>query len=596
MRRRSLFVCIVLSLAIVAGPDAQAETSRATDVKATVSTFKPRVVPATPARTATLSGPADFKVGVFATDLGNPRILAVDEQGRIYVSRREQGDVLLLQDNDSDGRADGAPRTVATLPGAHGLAIHAGALYIATVKEVFVARIVDDGTLEAPRMLIGDLPDGGQHPNRTLSFGPDGQLYISIGSTCNACNETHPEHATLLRATPDGTSRVIVASGLRNTIGFGWDPSTGELWGMDHGIDFLGDDVQAEELNRIDQGKQYGWPHVFAEGGINPQSSPPGEITKEEWKARSVPMALGYTAHAAPMQMVFYTGSSFPQSYQGDAFVAMRGSWNRKPASGYEVVRIDFENGQPKAIEPFLTGFLAGSETFGRPVGLAQLPDGSLLVGDDTNGVLYRLSYDRSSPTPLVGETAIPVTAMKEQAQRGQGVQLALERVEARSSEAIAVSSSSFAAGRPIPARHSEYADGLSPALSWPAVAGAVSYALIVEDPDAKPLTPFVHWVAWNIPSTATTLPEGLQEQLRLLAPEGLMQGPTSRGSVGYMGPRPPEGDPPHHYHFQLFALDRMLDVPVGASRDELIEAMRQHVVAEGRLIGTFKAPEKRLK
>jgi Raf kinase inhibitor-like YbhB/YbcL family protein len=596
MRRRSLFISVALSLAIIASPDTEADQGTPTDVRATVSTFKPKLVPATPARTGNLVVPNGFKVTVYATDLGNPRILAVDKQGRVYVSRREHGDVLLLQDNDADGRADGTPRTVATLPGAHGLAIHAGALYIATVKEVFVASILEDGTLAPPRMLIGDLPDGGQHPNRTLSFGPDGQLYISVGSTCNACNETHPEHATLLRATPDGKSRVIVASGLRNTIGFAWEPATGELWGMDHGIDFLGDDVQAEELNRIEQGKQYGWPHVFADGGINPQSTPPGGITKDEWKARSVPMTLGYTAHAAPMQMLFYSGKAFPESYRGDAFVAMRGSWNRKPASGYEVVRIDFQNGQPKAIEPFVTGFLSGSETFGRPVGIAQLPDGSLLVGDDTNGVLYRVSHGQSHSNRLVDEKVAPATAMTEQAKRGLGVDLALDRIDARSSEAISLSSSSFDDGGPIPVRHSEYADGLSPALAWKAVEGAESYALIVEDPDAKPTTPYIHWVAWNIPAGVTRLPDGLQEQLRLIRPEGMMQGPTSRGSIGYMGPRPPEGDPAHHYHFQLFALDRMLDLPIATSRDELIEAMRGHALAEGRVIGTFKAPEKRLK
>lgn len=126
-------------------------------------------------------------------------------------------------------------------------------------------------------------------------------LYISAGSTCNACNESNPENATLLRATPDGKSRVIVASGLRNTIGSDWHPATGELWGMDHGIDFLGDEIQPEELNKIEQGKRYGWPHWWGDGKENPQSTPPGEVTKAQWKAASVPMALGYKAHAAPM-------------------------------------------------------------------------------------------------------------------------------------------------------------------------------------------------------------------------------------------------------------------------------------------------------
>ena len=128
--------------------------------------------------------------------------------------------MLLLKDSNNDGVADGAPLVVANRAGAHGLAIHGGKLYLATVKEVFVADIKGDGTLGELKMIIGDLPDSGQHPNRTLAWGPDGMLYISVGSTCNTCNESNPENATILRATPDGKSRTICASGLRNTIGF----------------------------------------------------------------------------------------------------------------------------------------------------------------------------------------------------------------------------------------------------------------------------------------------------------------------------------------------------------------------------------------
>ena len=215
----------------------------------------------------------------------------------------------------------------------HGLAIHKGKLYLVTAKEVFLAAIRPDGQLEPLQMIIGDLPDSGPHPNRTIAFGPDDMLYLSVGSACNACNESNQENATLLRASPDGKSRTIFAKGLRNTIGFAWHPETGELWGMDHGIDFLGDDEQPEELNKIEAGKQYGWPHVFGEGGLNPQTTPVGEITKEQWKANSVPMMLGYTAHAAPMQVVFASGAAVPSEYKGDAFVTMRGSWNRQQPS-----------------------------------------------------------------------------------------------------------------------------------------------------------------------------------------------------------------------------------------------------------------------
>jgi glucose/arabinose dehydrogenase len=229
---------------------AQAQQGDGTEVRIRANVFKPAKVPPTPDRIAALKVPKGFKVSVFADGLKNARIVAVAPDGTVYLSRRDQGDVLMLKDANGDGHADGPPVKVASRPGAHGLAIHDGKLYLATVKEIFVAPIQPDGTLGAMEMIVGDLPDAGQHANRTIAFGPDNMLYISVGSTCNACNESNPENATLLRASADGKSRTIFATGLRNTIGFAWHPTTGELWGMDHGIDFLGDEVQPEELNR----------------------------------------------------------------------------------------------------------------------------------------------------------------------------------------------------------------------------------------------------------------------------------------------------------------------------------------------------------
>lgn len=587
--RTSLFIAVGGG----AIPLALAQQGDGTDVSISTAVYKPAKVEATAERIGALTVPDGFKVAPFATNLKNARILAVAPDGTVYVSRRDQGDVLMLKDTNGDGAADGQPIVVANRAQAHGLAIKDGKLYLATVKEVFVADIKPDGTLSDLTMLIGDLPDGGQHPNRTLAFGPDGMLYISVGSTCNACNETNPEHATMLRASPDGKSRTIFASGLRNTIGFDWHPQTGEFWGMDHGIDFLGNDVQPEELNRLEIGKQYGWPHVYGDGsGINPQSTPPGDITKDQWRAMSTPMIMGYTAHAAPMQMVFYRGGPFPDEFDGNAFVTMRGSWNRNPASGYEIVRIRFENGAPKAIEPFVTGFLTdgGTTHIARPVGLAVAKDGSLLMADDANGVIYRVSYegDNAGAGAAAAPGAAPADKMEGQAAAGVGVPLAKDRPETEGQGQIQVSSAAFGADGAIPAKHSEYSDGVAPALSWAPVQGAQSYVVIMEDPDAKPITPFVHWVAWNIPAAVTSLPEGLQEQARLTAPDGLLQGRTSRGSVGYYGPRPPVGDPPHHYHFQVFALDTMLEVPAGADRDAVLAAMKGHVLAKGELVGTY--------
>lgn len=586
--------CRLAALALcLAGSAAVAQQGDGTDVPVRTNVFKPAKIPASPDRVQALKAPPGFKVSVFAEGLRNTRMIAVAPNGTVYVTRRDQGDVLMLVDRDGDGRSDSLPVKVASRAGTHGIAIRGQQLYLVTVKEVFVADIQPNGLLGPMKMIIGDLPDSGQHPNRTIAFGPDGMLYISVGSTCNACNESNPEHATVLRASPDGKSRTIFASGLRNTIGFGWHPRSGELWGMDHGIDFLGDEVQPEELNRIELGQQYGWPHVWGEGGLNPQSTPPGEITKAQWKALSRSMTLGYTAHAAPMQMLFYPGGSFPAEYTGDAFVTMRGSWNRNPASGYEIVRIRFSpEGEPQRFEPFVSGFLTdgGKTHIARPVGLALMKDGSLLMADDANGVLYRISHEGAARGGATAPLTAPDTAMKRQAARGIGVPLAMSRDETRTQGAgLRVRSPSFAEDGNIPLKHSEYADGVSPDLSWNAVPGAKSYAIIVEDPDARPITPFVHWVAWNIPADVIHLPEGVHEQERLTDPEGLLQGRTSRGSPGWYGPRPPVGDPPHRYHFQVFALDTMLDVPPGADRDQVLAAMKGHVLAKGVLIGRYQ-------
>ena len=568
---------------------AAAQQGDGTQVAIQTAVFKPAKVEATPARIAQLKAPAGFSVSAFAAGLKNARVLAVAPDGTVYLSRRDQGDVLMLKDENGDGRADGPAVTVANRPGAHGLAIKDGKLYIATVKEIFVGSIRSDGSVGPLTMLVDDLPDLGQHANRTLAFGPDGMLYVSNGSTCNACNEANPEAATLLRVSPDGKSRSIFASGLRNTIGFDWHPSTGELWGMDNGIDFLGDDVTPEELNQIERGKQYGWPHIFGEGRVNPQSTPPGEISKAQWKALSTPMVLGYTAHAAPMQLVFYRGGSFPSEFVGDAFVTMRGSWNRGKASGYEIVRIRFVDGRPRAFEKFVSGFLTdgGKTHIARPMGLAVAKDGSLLMADDANGVIYRVAYSGSA-SPSARITA-PAKAMLAQAAQGVGVPLAKDREQTRASATMKLGSATIGEGGSIPLKHSAYADGVSPSLSWSRVPGAKSYALIVEDPDAKPVTPFVHWLAWNIPGDISSLPEGVQDQLRLTEPEGILQGKTSRGSVGFFGPHPPVGEPPHHYYFQILALDTMLGVPPGADRDQVLAAVQGHVIAKGQLSGTFQ-------
>ncbi len=356
--------------------------------------YNPAVTMASADNVKQLKVPAGFTVAKFADGLGKPRILVVSAAGNVYVSDREAGVVMMLKDTNGDGVSD-SKQTVATIKQAHGLFIRNNKMYLTGVREIYTADINADGSLGQPKMIISNLPDGGQHPNRTLAFGPDNKMYITVGSTCNACAEPNTMNATIVQANEDGSNMVVYAKGLRNTIGFGWHPTTGEMWGMDHGIDWLGDNDQQEELNQIKQNASYGWPYIYGNGKYNPQPRPTGDTTYQQLLKLSTLPSLTYQAHSAPMQMAFYTAAKFPAEYKNDAFVAMRGSWNRSSPVGYKVVRVHFENGKPVRFDDFLTGFLLNNNKseFGRPVGVAVHTDGSLLVSDDTNGVIYRVTH-----------------------------------------------------------------------------------------------------------------------------------------------------------------------------------------------------------
>jgi Raf kinase inhibitor-like YbhB/YbcL family protein len=304
-------------------------------------------------------------------------------------------------------------------------------------------------------------------------------------------------------------------------------------------------------------------------------------------------------AHAAPMQMAFYTGAMFPASEQGNAFAAFRGSWNRAEPVGYDIRRTRFDaNGNPVAIEPFVTGLLRRSTDgwvrHGRPAGLAFANDGALLFSDDENGVVYRVAYEGRQP----GATPLAATMVKPDPvePRPAGSALALARPEATTAGRVTVSSVSFRRNAAIPQTFSAYYEDVSPALSWTAIPAAKSYAILMEDPDAQTGNPFVHWVAWNIPATVTTVDIGVPTMPQLPELGMMRQGRNTRGSVGYFGPRPPVGDRAHRYHFQVFALDAMLDVAPGSNRETLLAAMKGRVIGKGEIVGLYgqlKPPEK---
>ncbi|HZP41125.1 MAG TPA: PQQ-dependent sugar dehydrogenase [Candidatus Binatia bacterium] len=389
---RAARVAALLAVAAAVAPAARAGEEMLTVRRG--HAFTPARRTPTDALVASLALPPGFRIARFADGLRGVRMLAVGDDGTVYATRPAAGDVVALADRDGDGRAEERRTAAADLPGVHGVAVHGRTLLLATVREVYAVALDGDRT---PRRLFAGLPPGGNHPNRTLALGPDGRLYVSVGSTCNCCVEDSRESATILRAAPDGSARRVFARGLRNTIGFGWHPKTHAMWGMDHGTDWLGDDAPPEELNRLEAGHDYGWPDLW--GANQPVPGLPAGVDAAAHAARATPPVLGYTAHAAPIAMVFYDGAQFPPEYRGDAFVAMHGSWNREPPAGYEVVRIRFRDGAPERFEPFLRGFLRREDgrwtTFGRPCGLAVARDGALLVGDDANGVVYRVAYEK---------------------------------------------------------------------------------------------------------------------------------------------------------------------------------------------------------
>ena len=386
-------------------------------VQAATTMLEPSPVKFDDALLANLRVPPGFRISVFAKNMQHVRWMQVAPNGDIYVSRPKQNDVLLLRDSDANGTMDTQRVVAQNIKNVHGLAWRENRLYLASDKKVLVADVRKDGTLSTPRVLADDLPDGSQHPYRTLAFGPDGMLYVTVGSQCNNCVETNPEAATVLRMNPDGSARSVFARGLRNTLGFAFNPVGGGLWGFDHGSDDRGDDVPPEELNLIQANKHYGWPFCWADRRVDmKQQNDPENSTRADFCPTTEAPVLTYTAHSAPIGMVFYTGSMFPPEFRNQAFVAMRGSWNRAQPSGFKVVRVRFDAaGQPTGIDDFATGWLldappanlqqpgTGSANeqrkaqrpaqFGRLAGLAVAADGALLVADDQNGVIYRIAH-----------------------------------------------------------------------------------------------------------------------------------------------------------------------------------------------------------
>jgi len=334
----------------------------------------------------TLSVPAGYTISIFAEGLGSARFLAVDADGALYVTD-QLGRVLRLPDADGDGVADQVETVLDGLDSPHGITFHDGALYIAEESRVISAEDRDgDGSFESVETLIPDLPEGG-HWSRTIRFGPDGLLYVSVGSSCNVCEEEDPLRASIWRFNADGTGGEPFAIGLRNAVGITFHPDTGELWATNNGRDGMGDDVPPETINQPQSGDDFGWPRCHAGTIIDPLFGSEGACD-----GVAQPSVL-MQAHSAPLGLTFASGEMLAP-FDGDMLVAFHGSWNRSEPTGYKVVRIPFENGQPTG-EPvdFITGWLLDDgDWWGRPVDVIVANDGSLMISDDDAGRIFRLS------------------------------------------------------------------------------------------------------------------------------------------------------------------------------------------------------------
>lgn len=338
--------------------------------------------------------PPGFRITEFASGFGSPRFMTLDPAGTLLVSTPRQGRVVALPDRDGDGRADTVVTVADGLDLPHGLAFKDGQLWVAETGRVRRFRY-DPATLKAsdPVVVVPNLPPGGGHWTRTIAFGPDGRLYVSVGSSCNVCREADPRRAAITRYNADGSGAETIATGVRNAVGLAFRPGTGELWATINERDWRGDDLPPDYITEIKDGGFYGWPECFAAGGkIVPD--PDFRSTGERCRRMTLP-TIEIQAHSAPLGLAFYTGQRFPPEYRGSLFVAYHGSWNRSVPTGYKVVRVPFKDGRPGAVEDFATGWLQGGSVRGRPVGLLVSADGALYLSADglSADAIYRISY-----------------------------------------------------------------------------------------------------------------------------------------------------------------------------------------------------------
>lgn len=344
---------------------------------------------------APLKLPDGFSIGVFASGLVQPRDLEFSSGGVLLVSVPSQGKVVALIDENNDGTSEKLKNVLTGLNRPHGIAFYEGKLFVA--EETRVVRYQwNEATLTAleDKVLFALPSSKGGHYTRSLVFDKNGRLFVSIGSTCNVCNEEHKWLASVIVSDQDGNNPRVWASGLRNSVFLSIHPQTGELWGTEMGRDLLGDNLPPDEINIIKDNKRYGWPQCY---GKNVYDASMGKLKIPKICMLDEPPLYEIQAHSAPLGLVFIQSEQFSQDWQGDLIVAYHGSWNRLKPSGYKVVRLEVKDNKISGEEDFITGFLpegvrqGPTEAYGRPVDLVFDSAGSLYISDDKSGVVYKI-------------------------------------------------------------------------------------------------------------------------------------------------------------------------------------------------------------
>jgi glucose/arabinose dehydrogenase len=373
----ALAVVVVLVLVIVAGCQ--------------VRGYLTGILPSAAADVNDIKLPAGFRIAVYAADVPNARQMALGPGGVVFVGSKSEGKVYAVVDRDGDHKADQVHVLARGLNQPSGVAFRDGALYVAAVNRVLRWRDVTRNLAQPPEpeVVSEAFPSDAHHGWKFIAFGPDGRLYVPVGAPCNVCAPPGPLHATMTRLDVAGGQPEVVARGVRNSVGFDFQPGTGQLWFTENGRDWLGDDQPPDELNRLSKpGEHFGFPHCNGEGVADPDHN--GGRACREFTA---PVRL-LDPHVAALGMRFYTGTAFPEKYRGGIFIAEHGSWNRSSPVGYRVTFVKVEGGRATTYEPFATGWLKGNTASGRPADVLVMPDGGLLVSDDKAGRLYRISHD----------------------------------------------------------------------------------------------------------------------------------------------------------------------------------------------------------